>query len=135
MSHFPSRPEYFVDRSLGRHSVAAVLRAAGWRVSTHFEVFGERDERIPDVEWLEHCGREELVVLSKDRRLRYRPREIAAIRRHQVKAFVLTQGNLTAVEQARRFLDRAKEIEAAGTDAGPFVYAVHPGGIVRVFPA
>lgn len=134
MSRFPSRPEFFVDRSLGRHRVADALRTGGWRVHTHFEVFRERDESVADVEWLEHCGRRGLVVLTKDRRLRYRPREITVIRRHQVRAFVLTHGNLPAAEQARRFLDQEQPIEVACASAGPFVYAVHVDRIVQVFP-
>ena len=135
MSRSPSRPEFFVDRSLGRHRVADQLREAGWRVHKHVEVFPERDESVSDVEWLELCGNRGLVVLTKDRRLRYRPREIAAIRRHRVKAFVLTSGNLRAVEQAQRLLDHAEAIEAACSRPGPFVYAVRVDRIVRVFPA
>lgn len=135
MSRSRSRPEFFVDRSLGRHRVADLLREAGWRVHKHVEVFRERDESVSDLEWLELCGRKELVVLTKDRRLRYRPREIAAIRRYRVKAFVLTSGNLTAVEQAQRLLDHAEPIETACSASGPFVYAVRADRIVRVFPA
>jgi len=135
VSRSPSRPEYFADRSLGRHRVADLLRDAGWFVHKHVEVFRERDESVSDLEWLEHCGRHQLVVLTKDRRLRYRPREIAAIRRYRVKAFVLTSGNLRAAEQARRFLDHAQPIEAACSDSGPFVYAVRADRIVRLFPS
>ena len=107
MSRSPSRPEYFVDRSLGRHRLADLLREAGWTVHKHVEVFGERDESVSDIE---------------DRRLRYRPREIAAIRRYRVKALVLTSGNLRADEQARRFLDQEQRIEAACSDSGPVSY-------------
>ena len=64
------RPEFFVDRSLGRHSVATALRSAGWAVTTHFEIYGARDEDVRDVEWLELCADRDLVVLTKDRRLR-----------------------------------------------------------------
>ncbi len=74
-------------------------------------------------------------MLSKDRRIRYRPAEIAAIRRFRVRAFVLTRGNLTADEQVQRFLANEAAIETACVDPGPFVYAVHSGRIVRVFPS
>jgi PIN domain-containing protein len=74
-------------------------------------------------------------VLTKDRRLRHRRREIAAIRRHRVQAFCLTSGNLRAAEQARRFIDNAERIDAACAEAGPFVYAVHANRIVRIFPS
>jgi hypothetical protein len=134
VSQSRSQPEFFVDRSLGRIQVPDGLRAAGWNLRTHFEIFGARDEEIADIEWLELCGREELPVLSKDRHLRYRPQEIAAIRHHRVKAFVLTHGSLRAVEQVSRFDRSRAAIEAACGASGPFVYAVHKDRIVQVFP-
>jgi hypothetical protein len=73
-------------------------------------------------------------VLTKDRRLRYRPTEIQAIRRFGVRAFVLTGGSLTAAEQAARFDRSRARIEDACAEVGPFVYAVHADRIVRVSP-
>jgi hypothetical protein len=127
-------PEFFVDRSLGRHRVPEALRSAGWPLRTHHEVYGERDERIRDVEWLELCGKLGLAVLSKDRRIRYRPTEIDAIRRFGVRAFVLTSGSLRAAEQAARFEHNRHRIEEACAGAGPALFAVHATRIVRIFP-
>jgi len=131
-----SRPplEFFVDRSLGRRHVALALRSAGWILRTHHEVYGDRDEQVPDVEWLELCGREGLPVLTKDRRLRYRPAEIDAIRKFGVRAFVLTGGSLRAAEQAARFDRSRQRIEEACAEPAPLVYAVHADRIVRIFP-
>lgn len=128
-------PEFFVDRSLGRRQVADALRTTGWKLRTHHEVFRFRDEEIADVEWLAMCGREELPVLSKDKRLRYRREEIAAIRRHGVKAFILARGSLRAAEQVGRFERNREAIVIACEDQGPFVYAVHADRIVQIFPA
>ena len=86
---------------------------------THYEVYGDRDERVSDVEWLEYCAAHQLVVLSKDRRLRYRPDEIDVIRRLGIRAFVLSRGNLTGEVQAQRFLDNADEIERHLSARGP----------------
>jgi hypothetical protein len=130
-----SPPEFFIDRNLGRRRVAEALRERGWRVRTHHEVFGDRDEDVADVEWLEYCGRAELPVITKDRKLRYRPEEMAAIRRHGVKAFVLTRGSLRAGEQVHRFEMSRSRIVAACVDPGPFMYAVHADRIVRIFPS
>lgn len=101
---------------------------------THHEVFEFRDEEVADVEWLEMCGRQKLPVLSKDRHLRYRPQEIAAIRRYGVQAFVLIRGDLRAADQVARFDRNRDAIEAACTKPGPFVHAVHADRIVRVYP-
>jgi hypothetical protein len=126
--------EFFVDRSLGRHRVPRALRQAGWSLQTHHDLFGDRDEQVPDVEWLERCGKTGLAVLTKDRRLRYRPAEIEAIRHFEVCAFVLTAGSLRGVEQAARF-DRSRErIERACGEPGPFVYAVQSDRIVKIYP-
>ncbi len=130
----PSPPEFFLDRSLGGRDVAAALRDAGWIIRTHVEVYGDRDQSVQDVEWLELCGREDWPVLTMDRRIRYRPTEIAAVRRHRVKAFALTSGNLTAAEQAERFVRNGLRIEIACAEPGPFLYAVHATQIVGIFP-
>lgn len=128
-------PEFFLDRSLGRHRVPHALRAAGWSLRTHHEVYGARDEQVTDVEWLRLCGHERLAVLTKDRRLRYRPAEIQAIQRFGVRAFVLTGGSLQAGEQVVRFQKSRQRIEAACADAGPFIYVVHVDRIVKIFPS
>lgn len=132
MSRSPSRPEFFLDRSLGRYQVALALREAGWTLRTHHEVYGVRDEEVPDVEWLELCGTHGLVVLSKDQRLRYNPSEMAAIRQFRVKVFVLTSGNITARAQAERFMANAARIDAAARDPGSMVYVVRPHEIELV---
>jgi hypothetical protein len=126
--------EFFLDRSLGRRLVPQALRAAGWTLRTHHEVYRERDEDVSDVEWLGMCGRERLPVLTKDRRLRYRPAEIEAIRRFGVRAFILTGGSLRAPEQAARFEKGRARIEEACSARGPFIYAVQADRIVRIFP-
>jgi hypothetical protein len=127
-------PEFFIDRSLGRHRVPHALRAAGWSVRTHHEVYGKRDEHVTDVEWPRLCGRKHLAVLTKDRRLRYRPAEIEAIRSCGVRAFVLTGGSLAAKEQVARFQRSRQRIEDACADSGPFIYAVYVDRIAKIFP-
>ena len=129
-----SRPEFFIDRSLARRIVADALRAAGWSVRTHIEVYGVRDQEVRDVEWLELCGGEGWAVLTMDRRIRYHRVELSAIRRHRVRAFVLASGNLSAPDQARRFIANAARIEAACAEPGPSVHMIQADGIVRIFP-
>lgn len=134
MSPSPPSLEFFIDRSLGKRAVAATLRSAGWNVPTLAEVYGDQEESVPDTEWLERCGRQGWVVLTKDRRIRYRPAEIAAIRSHNVKAFVLPRGNLTAADQSQRFIDNAERIVSACKDDGPFVVAVYQNRLEYLYP-
>ncbi|MGH2842282.1 MAG: hypothetical protein ACRDKL_01665, partial [Solirubrobacteraceae bacterium] len=51
--HFDSPPEFFIDRSLGRHVVPDALRAAGAAVHVMADVYGERiGQGLADTEWL-----------------------------------------------------------------------------------
>lgn len=52
-----SPPEFFIDRSLGRHIVPDALRAAGATVHTMADVYGERiGQGLSDEEWLREAG-------------------------------------------------------------------------------
>ncbi len=53
-----------------------------------------------DAEWIAEVGRRDWVVLTKDRRIRHRPLEIAAVVATPVKLFVLIGGELTGAEMA-----------------------------------
>jgi PIN like domain len=47
------QPRFFLDRSLGRIAVPALLRAAGWDLVTLSEHYGiPDDEHISDIEWI-----------------------------------------------------------------------------------
>jgi PIN like domain len=128
----PQQPEFFIDRSLGRNAVAAALRADGWDVRTLAEVYGAHEETVPDEKRLGRCADEGWIVLTKDKRIRYRPAEIEALRTHRVKAFVLASGNLSADAQSQRFIANRLRIEAACVDPGPFVYSVQSTRILRL---
>ena len=99
--HPEGLPNLFLDRSLGRRQVPALLRDAGLRLHTLAEVFGvPADEDVVDTEWLKLAGQRGWPVLMKDERIRYRPAEHTAVVAHGVKAFCLTGGNLRAAVMA-----------------------------------
>jgi hypothetical protein len=57
VSHPAGLPDLFLDRSLGRIKVPALLRAAGLRLKTLSERYGiPADEAIADQDWLELAG-------------------------------------------------------------------------------
>lgn len=91
-------------------------------------------EGVPDVEWLEHCGRAGWIVFSKDKRLRHDRDQRAMMIEHNVRAFVLTSGNLKAPEQAARFLQNLARIESAARSSATCIYAVHKHHIERLWP-
>lgn len=133
MSHPDQLPDLFLDRSLGRIKVPALLRAAGLRLTTLAEHYGiPADERVRDEQWLALAGERGWAVLMKDGRIRTRTAERAAIVDHSVRCFCLTSQSLTADEMAARFLDNREAIADACRAPDPFVYAVHRRHIERL---
>jgi predicted nuclease of predicted toxin-antitoxin system len=93
----PAPPPFFIDRSLGRLTIATALRAQGAEVHTHDAHFAQ-DAR--DEEWLAEVGRRVWAVITKDTRIRYRQTELSALIAGGVRAFVLTRGDLNGSEMA-----------------------------------
>jgi len=93
----PAPPPFFIDRSLGRLTIATALRAQGAEVHTHDAHFAQ-DAR--DEEWLAEVGRRGWAVITKDTRIRYRQTELSALIAGGVRAFVLTRGDLNGSEMA-----------------------------------
>ena len=118
-------------RLLGAPTPTGVELVDGTRLEADLVVSAVGD--VPDVEWLEYCADRGLVVLSKDRRLRYRPDEIAVIQGRGLRVFVLARGNLAAAVQGRRFIDNEALIRAELGRSGPFVCAVYAHGVKRIF--
>jgi len=114
---------FFVDRSLGRRAVAFALRDAGFEVVVHDDVFAaDTDDEV----WLAEAGERGWIVLMKDDRIRYRPRERAALEAARVQAFALTNASMTGEEQALLFRAHAGRIERfCGEHPGPFVVGVY----------
>jgi hypothetical protein len=114
---------FFVDRSLGRRAVPAALRVAGYEVVVHDDMFSrDTDDEL----WLDHAGSQGWIVLMKDDRIRYRPREHAALEAARVQAFALTNAHLTGEEQAQLLRVHAERIERFCTEhPGPFVVGVY----------
>ncbi len=131
--HPEGLPDLFLDRSLGRRQVPALLRGAGLRLHTLAEVYGvPADEGVADTEWLELVGERGWPVLMKDERIRYRPAERAAVVAHRVQAFCLTGGNLRAAAMAEQYLAVIDDLARACTGPGPFLYAVSARGLRRL---
>lgn len=133
MPHPDRLPDLFLDRSLGRIKVPALLRAAGLRLVTLSEHYGvPADENVRDETWLELAGERGWTVLMKDTRIRYKPVEREAVRLHGVRCFCLASQQLTGEVMANRFLANLNAIADACLREGPFIYAVHSTRIERL---
>lgn len=86
-----------------------------------------------DEHWLREAGKKGWLVLTKDKRIRYRTAERLALQVNGVKAFVLTGGDLTGAEMAETFLKtRAKIERMARIRSGPFIATITKRGEVRL---
>ncbi|MFM9968212.1 MAG: hypothetical protein ACKVQK_07405 [Burkholderiales bacterium] len=117
---------FFVDESLDSMIVASALRDAGAnieRAADHFPK-GSLDEV-----WLTEVGQKGWVVLTRDKRIRYRQLERLALKSARVRAFVFIGGNVTMQETGEilvKALDRMTKIVRAVP--GPFIYHLGRSG-------
>ena len=132
MSHPAGLPDIFLDRSLGRIKVPALLRAAGLRLTTLAEHYGvPTDQTVKDITWLQMAGMNNLVVFMKDEAIRTNSQERSVVRAFSVRCFCLSRQGLDAAEMARRFIDNLPAIAAACQQPGPFIYAVQESRLDR----
>jgi hypothetical protein len=131
--HPDGLPPLFIDRSLGRITVPRLLRDAGLSVVTLADHYGiPADEQVADVTWLAETAARGWIAIGKDARIRRRPAEKAAIRRHDCRCFYFTRGDLSAPTYADRILGSLGAIIQACAEPGPFIYVVHPNRIERM---
>ncbi|TDO62704.1 hypothetical protein EV651_106326 [Kribbella sp. VKM Ac-2571] len=125
-------PEYFFDRRLGKAS-AARLREHGWTIHLIADFYHNDATRIPDEEWIaEGCSRGWLL-LTKDKRIRYREHELSALDAGHL--FCLASGNLSLDEMARRFIDAERAMLAASRRVSVGFWHVHAAGrIAKMWP-
>ena len=105
--------------------MAQALRAAGAHVEVH-------DDHFPsdalDETWLGVVGERGWVVLTKDRRIRYRTTALSVMRAAGVRVFVLTAGDLQGWEMANVFVRAlARMRRFVARNPAPFVAKVTRG--------
>jgi len=127
----PESPIFFIDRSLGRKIIPNALRQAGEEVTTHDEHFPQDTH---DEIWLTEAGRRGWIVLTKDKHIRYRSNEVAALLSANVRAFILTaKGDLTGAEMAQIFIKALPAIQRmAAKTPPPFIARVQRNGTVEL---
>jgi len=110
--------------------VPDALKAAGVAVVLHHELFPAGAD---DVSWLQALAqRPDLVVLTKDTRIRRRTLERQAMETARLRVFALSAGNLSGAGQAAAFVRALPRIRRLATQAGPFVARVTAIGSVAL---
>lgn len=107
-------PVFFTDRDLGKQ-FPAVLAQAGLAVHRHDQHFAPN---TPDEAWLQVVGQRGWIALTHDRRIRYKPNELAAVMAHRV-ALIVVVGRVPFAELAQSFVASRSVTEAFITDHAP----------------
>lgn len=119
---------FFIDRSLGNRLVADALRECGATIELHRDHFAADAE---DSDWIAEVGLRGWIILTKDKWIRHRPLERAALVATHGRLFALTSGNLSGEDAARilaRHLERMTRI--AASERPPFLARVSATSIV-----
>lgn len=104
-----------------------MLREAGAVVEVHADHF---EPTSPDEEWLTEAGRRNWVVITRDKRIRFREVERVALQNSKVKAFIVTANRASALEVGGLLVNRLKTmVRIIDTSSGPFVVLVSREGI------
>lgn len=125
-------PEFFLERSLGKLT-GDRLRDAGWSLQRIHDHFPADAADVADEEWISYGIERGWVCLTKDKKIRYRSQELAALTRGHV--FCLSDGNVSIeaavgrLQAARPAIERAVARETIGFW---FVYA--DGKVTRKWP-
>ena len=125
-------PVYFADENaLG---MAKLLRRAGRQDVLHpgHPDLPEVPLGTPDLEWMPIAGAAGLIVVTRDRRIRTRPAELAAYRECGIRSvWIGVKQDMRPDEQAALFLrheDRLKR-EIIKRGAGPWALALSTRGV------
>lgn len=126
-------PTFFVDRSGDQYGIRDALAQLGLGCEILDELF---DQNTPDPVWLERAGANGWPVLSRDRKIRKRRLEIAAVRRARVALFVLVASGVAGPEEAEIYVAAAPSIlRFLERNAPPFIAKVYRGGRVKLWMA
>lgn len=122
----PSEPVLFLDRNLGKHTIAERLRQRGQQVETH-------DDHLPidapDADWIALVAANGWLAVTKDKNIRYRIAEIEAIRSCGARVLVVRAKNATGNDIADLLIAHLEKVAMyARTVPAPFVIGIDRSG-------
>lgn len=129
----PYLDHIFVDRSLGAIQVPALLRAAGLKLTTMREHYGEeRAQHVSDHEWIALVAKRNWIGFHKDAHVRRNAVERQTVLDTGARLFCIPRADLLADVAAARFITNMAAIRRAALSNGPLIYTVLPTRIVRL---
>jgi hypothetical protein len=110
--------------------VPEALRAQGVTVVLHHELFPGGTN---DTAWLAALSAQpDLIVLTKDTRIRRRTLEREALQAAGLRVFALSSGNLPGADQGQAFVRALPRIRRLASTPGPFIARVTATGSVAL---
>jgi hypothetical protein len=126
------RPEFFLDRSLGKIT-ATRLREAGYVVHLIADHYPNDASDIPDEDWVAEGCAHGWALLTKDKRIRYRTSELEALQEGHL--FCLVSGTMNIDEMTQALLGALPKVERAARDQPVgFWHVYRDGKIKRMWP-
>ncbi len=122
----PEAPPLFIDRCAWSRRLGDALQAACVPFIAHQDRFRHD---TPDEEWLTAAGQSGWIVITRDKNIRRKPNEIAAMNAAKVVAFILAAGDASAADTATLIIHLHRKIVALATRARPpAVFTITLGG-------
>ena len=107
-----------------------MLQTLRLHVEIHDDHFPKDEE---DRVWLAKVGKLHWVVLTKDKRIRYRPLEKEALMTSEARVFILVAGNLRGTEIAEAFRQAMPRIYSLlHSQPSRFIASVTQSGAVKI---
>lgn len=118
----------FFDRSIGK-AVPAALQAVGVPVVAH-DAHYPPQRPVPDELWIREQTEKGLVLVTKDKEIRYRESEVAAVRAAGARLLVLTDRKANRLRMLRALMIAWPAILdlVQGTPPGPWIARITAGG-------
>lgn len=118
----PENLTLFLDESLDSDSIAQALASAGAHVE---RLTRHLPKGTDDRTWLSFAGERDWVVLTRDKRIRYRQLERLSLQAARVRAFVFTGGNVTMAETGAILAHAySRIVKICLREHGPFIYHI-----------
>lgn len=126
------RPVLFIDRNLGRHVLADRLREAGISCEVH-------DDHLPqdatDETWLRFIGKKGWIAIGRDKNIRYRGPEKAALIQANAKFIVVRAKDTTGPDIADLIIRHVNRIyRFANKHDAPFIAGITRDGKITKYP-
>ena len=131
-SRLPSQGiTYYLDRNLGKHVIADALRSIGASVEVHDD---HLSPTAPDQDWIALVAKKNWLAVTKDRNIRYRAGELAAIKEHGAMILVVRAANATGGDIADILVKSQKRIARfVKKHKPPFVARIGRAGQVSLY--